>query len=282
MGNGKAIKFWYDIWIGNTALKYRWPNLYSLEKSKLCSVFDQLRRVDNNLRFFPEWRKGISSVAEISEMQVSYLLVNVSFTGSDDTWNWKTDTRQPFSVADVKTLIKEGTEQPSNYKMKWETWVPGKVNLFVWRTEMERIPTKIVLRSRNIDMPDVTCVLCDVEDEDVMHLFTGCGFSFGVWSAVGNWCKIGPIFAFDFEDLLNLHHHIPANKRGKRTVKGIVMITCWAIWRARNAKVFQAKEPKVTEVVYSIKSWSYLWLKNRTRFCSILWKDWAINPLYML
>ncbi|KAJ0603774.1 putative reverse transcriptase zinc-binding domain-containing protein [Helianthus annuus] len=190
-------------------------------------------------------------------MQVSYLLVNVSFTGSDDTWNWKTDTRQPFSVADVKTLIKEGTEQPSNYKMKWETWVPGKVNLFVWRTEMERIPTKIVLRSRNIDMPDVTCVLCDVEDEDVMHLFTGCGFSFGVWSAV-------------------------ANKRGKRTVKGIVMITCWAIWRARNAKVFQAKEPKVTEVVYSIKSWSYLWLKNRTRFCSILWKDWAINPLYML
>lgn len=147
---------------------------------------------------------------------------------------------------------------------------------------MERIPTKIALGRQNILIPEVTCVLCDVDDEDVTNLFTWCGFSFGVWAAVGSWCKISPIFAFDFEDLLTLHRHISANKWGKRIIKWIVMTTCWAIWRARNAKIFIGKEPKITEVFYTIKSWSYLWLKNRSRFASILWKDWASNPLYML
>ncbi|XP_035838660.1 uncharacterized protein LOC118486379 [Helianthus annuus] len=135
---------------------------------------------------------------------------------------------------------------------------------------MDRIPTKAALIRRRINIQDETCSLCGNGEEDVMHLFTGCGFALGVWDAVGCWCKIMPIFAFDFRDLLGVQDQVAGCKWAKKVVRGIVMITCWVIWRSRNAKVFQGTCSKVVDVVALVKSWSILWLKNRSKFSGLV------------
>ncbi|XP_021975484.1 uncharacterized protein LOC110870608 [Helianthus annuus] len=154
-------------------------------------------------------------------------------------------------------MIRDDNEVHRDHRMQWESCIPLKVKMFIWHAKMERIPTKLALIRRRINIQDVSCSLCETVDEDVTYLFTGCGFSFGVWSAVRNWCKIAPIFAFDFKDLLAIHNQVQGDKWAKKVVKGIVMITCWALWKVRNSKVFERVNPKVIEVVAMVKSLSF-------------------------
>ncbi|KAJ0550752.1 putative reverse transcriptase zinc-binding domain-containing protein [Helianthus annuus] len=283
VGNGLTVNFWSDLWVGTTILKHRWPNLYKLERNKNCSVAERMLCGNKGTRFRPTWKKSLVTVEEMSELQdVQFLLSNVSLTGSKDKWFWGDEAKESFSVASVKLLLREDSEVRRDHFMRWESWVPNKVNIFVWRAEMDRIPTKVALIRRRINVQDGSCSLCDNGEEDVMHLFTGCGFAFGVWDSVGRWCNISPILAFDFKDLLGIHDQVSGCKWAKKVIRGVVMITCWVLWKTWNAKVFQGTCPKVVEAVALVKSWSFLWLKNRSKFSGLVWKDWVRNPLYMM
>ncbi|XP_035838182.1 uncharacterized protein LOC118485815 [Helianthus annuus] len=231
VGNGADVQFWSDLWIGSTILKQRWLKMFALERCKSCSVAARIMRHNNGWRFVPDWKRGLASVEELSEMQdLQFLLNNLTFSGSQDRWQWGDDGKDSFSMALVKNLIRDDNEVSRDHSMQWESWIPLKVNLFIWRAEMDRISTKLALTRRRIYIQDVSCSLCETMDEDVAHLFTGCGFSFGVWSAVGNWCKIALIFAFDFKDLLAIHNQVQGDKWAKKVVRGIIMISCWDLW----------------------------------------------------
>ena len=131
---------------------------------------------------------------------------------------------------------------------------------------MDRIPTVTALARRNIRVDNDLCSLCDTDVESTMHLFTGCGFSFGVWIQISHWLKIDPFFAFDFRDILELYKTVRSGKEGRKIVHGIVLVTCWALWKERNDKIFRGKSPNVMDVVGGVKSLSFLWFKHRSRF----------------
>jgi len=48
VGNGKKVRFWHDIWLGNCPLKIEFPRLYRINRQQDFSVSD-LREVDWNL-----------------------------------------------------------------------------------------------------------------------------------------------------------------------------------------------------------------------------------------
>ncbi|XP_022031925.1 uncharacterized protein LOC110932985 [Helianthus annuus] len=187
-----------------------------------------------------------------------------------------------MTIAAVKDWIREGTEDRSVQVMRWESWIPIKVNLFIWRAEKDSIPTKEALIRRRINIQDDSCPLCGTAGETVMHLFTGCFFATDLWMAVGQWCGVWPVLAFDFKDLLGIQDYVKGGKWAKRIIRGIVYVSCWVLWKLRNGKVFQNSNPKMMEAIALVKSWSFLWLKYRSKFGSIEWKDWTRNPLYML
>ena len=56
----------------------------------------------------------------------------------------------------------------------WKLKVPSKVSLFAWRLVRDRLPTKVNLRRRNMELNDVCCPLCRNYDEDASHLFFSC------------------------------------------------------------------------------------------------------------
>ncbi|PWA44358.1 RNA-directed DNA polymerase, eukaryota, Reverse transcriptase zinc-binding domain protein [Artemisia annua] len=203
-------------------------------------------------------------------------------TGNNDSWLWDDEAKAPFSVALVKNLFRKDRYEYRSHKMKWESWVPIKVNILMWRIEMNRIPTRLALHHRHIFLTDLTCPLCEVVDESSCHVLADCGFSFCVWSSIWKWCKLDPIYVFDIDDLLHIHKNVKGPKWAKKVIRGIIMTTCWAIWNACNKKVFDEYNPKVAEVVVVVKSMSFLWHKSRSRFISLLWKDWVVFPLYLM
>ncbi|KAM0042665.1 putative RNA-directed DNA polymerase [Helianthus debilis subsp. tardiflorus] len=280
VGDGENIRFWLDFWCGTELLKDKWPNLFSLSAQKHCSLKEVSESFRNNHLI---WSRLLQSDMELQQlMELTGLLNVVCFNNNDDRWKWEGTVDGNFSVADCKKLLIKERGFHRQFYMKRISWIPLKVKIFIWRAEMERIPTRTALNRRNVSVPDLRCVLCDVDAETAEHLFTGCGFSFGVWSVIGRWCKIDPVFAFHVSDLLQLAKDLSGGSWVKKVITGIVMITMWMIWKVRNEKVFRGKEPKVLDVTTTIKSFSFLWLKSRSRFKDIVWNDWVVYPLYMM
>ncbi|XP_022003938.1 uncharacterized protein LOC110901415 [Helianthus annuus] len=110
---------------------------------------------------------------------------------------------------------------------------------------MERLPTRVELCKCNIPVPDVGCPMCESGDESAVHLFTACSFATSVWLKVSTWCKVPFLVAFSFKDVLSAHRFCGLQGKCLLAYQGIVIITCWMIWKARNDVVFNAKIPKV-------------------------------------
>ncbi|PWA34830.1 RNA-directed DNA polymerase, eukaryota, Reverse transcriptase zinc-binding domain protein [Artemisia annua] len=261
----------------------RWPKLFLLENNKNCSISDRIERTGPVCALAAGWNAWPTTVEEISEMQdLSYLLASVSFAGSKDVWLWDEDSNHVFTVANFKRNLSINNNNRSPTLFKWESWVPLKINIHMWRLEMDRLPTRLALQRRHILLPNTSCSLCEVADESCGHIFVSCGFAVEVWRRIKTWCKLSFGRIMDIEDLLTFYRHVQGPKWANKIIKGIVMTTCWAIWIVRNKKVFENSAPKVADVVASVKSLSFLWLKSRSRFNSIMWKDWVMYPLYML
>jgi len=70
----------------------------------------------------------------------------------------------------------------------WLKAVPLKVNIFIWRLFLNRLPTKDNLFMRGVnDVTQLPCVaLCGVS-EDHNHLFCRCDVYGQLWSLVTKW-----------------------------------------------------------------------------------------------
>ncbi|MFS7988075.1 putative reverse transcriptase zinc-binding domain-containing protein [Helianthus anomalus] len=136
------------------------------------------------------------------------MLQGFSISNVEDKWSWDGDTSAVFSVAGFKALLEKDRGGNRAHSMKWEGWVPIKVNMVSWRAEFDRLPTRGALTKRRINIVDVSCPLCETGNEEVNHLLVGCGFSYGVWSFICKWCNLDPFFAYDVEDLMQLYRNV--------------------------------------------------------------------------
>ncbi|KAJ0902151.1 putative reverse transcriptase zinc-binding domain-containing protein [Helianthus annuus] len=123
----------------------------------------------------------------------------------------------------------------------------------MWRLFLDRLPTKKALIRRNLQVGNPLCEWCEIQEESAEHLFTGCGFSAGVWNGVSRWCRIPDIYAFHIKDLVGLHDTCGTTGTKKMVLQGVIIIACWVLWKARNEKIFSNKHSKVVEVVTDIK-----------------------------
>lgn len=252
-----------------------------MDRDKNITVSNRLKQVGMKIGIKDNWNLGVTSVEGISEVQdVEYMLSCVRISENSDIWAWDQKQGVSFSVAAVKTALRGVRDGQSALRMRWVNWVPIKVNILVWRIEQDRLPTRVELAKRRIELPSTICPMCDIEEESVSHVFVSCGFAFGVWSKVWRWCRLFPDDIGSIEDMLSWQNLVPNTGRGRKLLRAIIMVTCWAIWKERNKVVFQNSIPQVVGVVTLVKSMSYLWIKYRSNNIRIDWNEWVKYPLY--
>ncbi|KAJ0834798.1 putative reverse transcriptase zinc-binding domain-containing protein [Helianthus annuus] len=278
VGSGSEVQFWTDVWASDIPFKMIFPSLYMLEKFKGCSVRERLLDMDTNNGYGVNWcwlRNPFSSqeCTELSEL--SNILSQVSLSSSRDTWSWMSDPTGNFSVKSVKKLLSRCDQQTANSSFVWNNWVPRKVNIFGWRLGLDRLPTRMALAHRNINMVSVCCPLCRDKDESSFHLFAECYVSSVVWEMISSWLNIPPIYAFTIEDLLQVHQNISGPTALKKMVQAIVLTACWSIWKQRNETIFSSSRVDIPKILAEIKSASFLWIKNRAKMYSLDFSDWC-------
>ncbi|PWA81382.1 reverse transcriptase domain, Reverse transcriptase zinc-binding domain protein [Artemisia annua] len=227
-------------------------------------------------RMMWDWKRYPNVDIEGAELVACHRLVgDVRLTNKKDDWGWNMEGHSVYSVKESKQWLLGPVNSDESYMYKWCKWIPNKCNIFMWRANMDRIPTMTALRRRNIVVGDGFCTLCGEAEETTDHIFTACSVASGVWGGISSWCKIPPLFMFSFKDVFQLINHLDGSKTRKEVIYGLLILTCWCLWKARNDKIFNNREANVVHIVSDVKVLGFLWYSSRFKEGKVDWKRWC-------
>nr|GEY39661.1 reverse transcriptase domain, reverse transcriptase zinc-binding domain protein [Tanacetum cinerariifolium] len=111
--------------------------------------------------------------------------VNINLNGMD-TWNWELDDDSVFSVNKISSVVEAQCLNvgDANFEMAWNNLIPKKINIFAWRTVRGRLPVRVELDRKGIDLHSVLCPMCDNACESIDHGIVLCSEMIKVWSLV--------------------------------------------------------------------------------------------------
>ncbi|XP_071715217.1 uncharacterized protein [Rutidosis leptorrhynchoides] len=102
----------------------------------------------------------------------------------------------------LSKIIDENLNSPGNQGEEtiWNSLVPKIIELFAWRAFLKRLPMRMELDKRGIDLHSVRCPLCDDYLETVDHVLIFCNHAQEVWNRVYNWWNRGNFSQFSLRE----------------------------------------------------------------------------------
>nr|GFA01324.1 RNA-directed DNA polymerase, eukaryota [Tanacetum cinerariifolium] len=117
---------------------------------------------------------------------------------SEDTCVWSLGPKGTFTVKDARNLIDQKS-LPSLPSTTWEKSIPRKVNIFIWRLSLDRLPHRLNLSLHGMDIPTISCSSCNANVESANHIFFECTIASHMWKLMYRWCDIPFVQALSFE-----------------------------------------------------------------------------------
>lgn len=72
----------------------------------------------------------------------------------------------------MRNFIYAYTLEYSNISTRWNYYVPLKVNVHVWRIEIDKLSTRLNLLDKGIELESLLCPVCFEIGESAGHLFS--------------------------------------------------------------------------------------------------------------
>ncbi|XP_060968324.1 uncharacterized protein LOC133035899 [Cannabis sativa] len=118
----------------------------------------------------------------------------------------------------------------------------------LWRALTNCLPTYLNLVTKHVDV-SVLCPMCETHPENTSHALIECALTTSCWHFLGVHCPYPPgTFASWLE-------HIFSSSATEDMCK--IAMVCWALWNARNKKVWKKQSSSLNEVI----GMSALWVK---------------------
>ncbi|GJT40784.1 RNA-directed DNA polymerase, eukaryota, reverse transcriptase zinc-binding domain protein [Tanacetum coccineum] len=92
---------------------------------------------------------------------------------SEDTCVWNLGPNGTFTVKDARNIIDQKTlhSLPST---SWDKIIPREVNIFMWRLSLDRLPHRLNLSLRGMDIQAISCSSCNANVESANYIFFEC------------------------------------------------------------------------------------------------------------
>ncbi|KAJ0432124.1 putative reverse transcriptase zinc-binding domain-containing protein [Helianthus annuus] len=271
----------------NLAMLTKWWWRFNMNPNQLwASVVGSIHKANHADQLIPisnsipgVWKDVGMMAKELGKRGIDMSQNLIAVNGS---WKWRTCSDVPFSVKQVRSDLEDlmGPDPGCSTGFVWSSWAPPKANYLLWRSSLGKIASRVGLVHRGVVLPDVSCPRCNLDIEDPNHIFIKCLWARCIWWNVLSWVRIGfPEHCDSVADLLSYVDGIPGGKVWKKLIRTIVMATCWGIWSARNAKVFDDKFVPIMKTVDFVKEEAFLWINNRSNLKSITWGNWRLFDL---
>ncbi|GJS06251.1 reverse transcriptase domain, reverse transcriptase zinc-binding domain protein [Tanacetum coccineum] len=108
------------------------------------------------------------------------ILSDISLNDSEDVWDWTIDNTS-FSVKSARHCIDRGFLPDDAHETRWNKLLPKKINIFIWRTLRDRLPSRWNLSRKGIDLNSMNCPICDKGIDTAFHTFWVCSLATSVW-----------------------------------------------------------------------------------------------------
>ncbi|GJV77516.1 RNA-directed DNA polymerase, eukaryota, reverse transcriptase zinc-binding domain protein [Tanacetum coccineum] len=173
VGIGVDTLFWEDVWMRELPLKCQYPRLYAVAVKQI-SIADKFRfaSIDSSFRRVP---RGGVEVEQYEELGSRIALVQ--FAQMNDRWSWSPIGDGEFSVKSVRNLVEDSLLSSNLCHTRWVKEVPIKINIFAWRVQMDKLPSRLNMSRVGIDIQSILCPNCGVGVESVAHLLFSCSLA---------------------------------------------------------------------------------------------------------
>ena len=277
----KEIARLYVLWTGEDDLATKFPRLLALDKRKSCMVAERLTQQGRKW----SWKRRPNTQEEIDEFNaLEGIINNQRHWTSNDAVKSCLNKDGKFYVSDVRRLIDAVITTPMQNNTIWLYIVPLKINVFIWRVYVGRIPTAEALSKRGISVNNTSCHKCNTCLDEIDHLFAGCNFAKDVLMKIWNWCGITSTTT-NPDSIMEIVKYAAnwGNCPKKRKILiAIIYGYIWCLWKVRNDKIFNNRCASSNKVVDDIIFVVYNWVKCRGGFGKCDWVIWCCNPLNVI
>ncbi|XP_071694571.1 uncharacterized protein [Rutidosis leptorrhynchoides] len=275
VGSGEFVRFWHDIWTGSRSLASRFNRLFHLDVYKDDMV--AAKRMNNGWNWVWSREQIGSRNFELLDM-MRQEIEQIQFHDREDTWIWGLSPEGTFSVKSAQDCIDFNLLPSNQSTTTWYKFLPRKVNIFLWRFKLDKLPLRWNLSSVGLEINSVTCPVCNEVIEHRDHLFFGCSLASDLWSKVRRWmgCDM-PIFS-SWSAFVTLFETHQSSVSCKTRIISIVTTLLWVLRRFRNGIVFNDIVLRKCMLFDVIQLYSFNWLKHRGHQI-FNWNLWRLQPL---
>ncbi|GKA37864.1 cation/H+ exchanger, CPA1 family protein, partial [Tanacetum coccineum] len=152
-----------------------------------CLVRD---RIVNGLWAW-DWRRPVNggrALADLNNLLMDIGSLNVEVDRDCVVSSLSTDGS--YSVSFIRKHIDNCMIANSLPSTRWCKIIPRKVNIFMWRLLLDRLPHRLNLSSRGLDIDSILCPVCSEHVESNSHAFFSCSAASNIWRLVRGWCEL--------------------------------------------------------------------------------------------
>ena len=174
LGRGDKVRFWEDVRIGDSSLKSLFHRLFSLSVNQVQKVEDVGEWEGTYWRWRLEWRRDrFEWETELEENLLDYILrANVNKNISDiRVWGEEELDKYSVNIAYNHLAKRPGATHHYAFEYLWKAKAFPNVLMTAWRPFLNRIPTRVSLSRKGVQMNSIVCVLCQDKEESCHHLF---------------------------------------------------------------------------------------------------------------
>ncbi|PWA67413.1 RNA-directed DNA polymerase, eukaryota [Artemisia annua] len=262
IGDGTDTIFWKDIWIGEYPLKEKFPRIFRLDTESNARVKDRILLSLDSVWLRRHPRVGLNSNSGIIFL---LCLALVPYLHKKDRWVWSGDGTRVFIVASGRSIIDTGTLVIDNTPTRWSKDVPIKINVFIWKLLLDKLPTRDNLEEKGLDAPSTLCGICDDVTESSSHIFLSFQVATEIWRQICRWWDLDIPHLSSMKDLLGWVDNLKISKIQRMGLYNVVITTAWSIWRFRSETVFGVIKPKKALIFDFIVSEAFFWMSNRNK-----------------
>nr|GEX90708.1 RNA-directed DNA polymerase, eukaryota, reverse transcriptase zinc-binding domain protein [Tanacetum cinerariifolium] len=210
------------------------------------------------------------------------LIEPVVLNSHQDTCTWSLGILKGYTVASVRSLIDLHFLGANLNATRWNRSIHVKVNLFMWRAMLNKLPTIVNLDRKGIEVDSLLCPICHEDVETVNCIFFMCDLSKVLWALLAKWWELDVLFCASISDWLSWLDSSSISSKARVFLDGVGAALMWSLWSFRNRLLFSTPPPKKSLIWDSIVSYSFLWISSINPKTKFSWVGWFRNPLLFI
>nr|GFD42168.1 RNA-directed DNA polymerase, eukaryota [Tanacetum cinerariifolium] len=122
--------------------------------------------------------------------ELTSMLETVSLSNSSDRWIYDLTSDGLFRVKEVWNCIDDIFLSSQVIDTRWVRFVPIKVNIFIWRAHQDRLPTRVNLVRRGINVASCVCPIWSTGEDEINHILFQCDLAHQVLPRICRWWEL--------------------------------------------------------------------------------------------